>query len=155
MADSERQELVERAVAFATGLAAASGLDVTASVRKEEPDGVTIAFDGEDARWLVGRGGQALDALQHIALLAIHRRGNQRFHVTFDADNYRVRREQTLVNLANELAAQVVATGQEAVLDPLSPMERRIVHQVLTENTLVRTYSEGEEPERYIVIAPA
>lgn len=155
MADTERQELINRAVAFATGLAENSGLTVNARVVKEEADGITIAFDGTDARWLVGRGGQALDALQHIALLAVHRRGNQRFHITFDADNYRVRREQTLVNLANELAAQVVATGQEAVLDPLSPMERRIVHQTLTENSQVRTYSEGEEPERYIVIAPA
>lgn len=155
MTETERQELIGRVVAFAEGLSEASGLDVTARLEKEEAEGITVALNGPDARWLVGRGGQALDALQYIAQLAFLRRGNTRFHVTFDADGYRARREQTLVNLATELAAQVVATGQEAVLDPLSPMERRIVHQALTGNTQVRTYSEGEEPERYIVIAPA
>lgn len=142
--------------AWAQGLAQASGLEVTASVRKDEPEGLTIAFDGPDARLLVGRGGQVLDALQYIASLTINARGAVgRLHVTFDADNYRARREDTLRRVAQELAEQVLATGQEAVLDPLSPMERRIVHQAVMETPGVRTYSEGEEPDRYIVIAPA
>ena len=155
MADSaEQAELKAKAISFAEGIAAASEMDLSVRVAKEEPEGITLAFDGSDARCLVGRGGSGLDALQYIALLAVHRRGQGRFHITFDADDYRARREKTLINLATELAAQVVATGQEAVLDPLSPLERRIVHQALSENSGIRTYSEGEEPERYIVIAP-
>lgn len=152
---AENERLIARAVEFAEGIAASSGLDVNVSVAKEEPEGVTLAFGGPDARFLVGKGGQVLDALQYLALLSLHKRSGTRFHVTFDADNYRARREQTLINLANDLAQQVMESGQEAVLDPLSPLERRIVHQALSENSAIRTYSEGEEPERYIVIAPA
>jgi len=73
----------------------------------------------------------------------------------FDADDYRIRREKTLKELADDLAAQVLSTGQEAVLDPLSPMERRIVHNALAEIPGVRTYSEGEEPDRFVIISPA
>lgn len=153
--DAEQEELVGRALEFAQGVAEASGMDMTAVVAKNEAEGVTIAFTGPDSRFFVGRAGQVLDSLQYLALLSVHKRGNSRFHITFDADNYRVRREQTLKNLATELAQQVEATGQEAVLDPLSPLERRIVHQALSEFPGIRTYSEGEEPERYIVIAPA
>lgn len=143
-------------IAFAEGLAESSGLEVTASVVKDEPEGLTIAFQGPDARLLVGRSGQVLDALQYIASLAVNGRGgNGRLHIVFDADDYRARREVTLQRVAQELAEQVLATGQEAVLDPLSPLERRIVHQAVVEIPGVRTYSEGEEPERYIVIAPA
>lgn len=152
---AENERLVARAIEFAEGIAAASGMEISVSVAKEEPEGVTLAFTGPDARYLVGKGGQALDALQYLALLSLHKRSSTRFHVTFDADNYRARREQTLINLATDLAQQVMESGQEAVLDPLTPLERRIVHQALSENAAIRTYSEGEEPERYIVIAPA
>jgi spoIIIJ-associated protein len=157
-AQQRMDELKERATAFAEGLAAASGLDVTARVGDSESESITMAFDGPDSRYLVGRGGQVLDALAYLAGLSVHRRPlsmGGRLRIVFDADNYRVRREQTLKDLAAELAEQVRATGQEAVLDPLSPLERRIVHQALSEEPDVRTYSEGEEPERYIVIAPA
>jgi spoIIIJ-associated protein len=152
MADEEQKQ---RALAFAQGLAEASGLDVSAAVSRDEPEGVTIAFDGPDARMLIGRSGQCLDALQYIASLIVNRRGTARIHITFDADGYRVRRENTLIRLASELAQQVIATGQEAVLDPMSALERRIVHNALAGEPGVRTYSEGEEPERYLVIAPA
>jgi spoIIIJ-associated protein len=162
MADSEGRTgqaaaLKGLAIEFAEGLAKASGLDISAAVMREEAEGMTIAFSGSDARYLVGKGGTTLDAIQYLTSLAVTRRSGagQRFHIIYDADGYRERREATLKQLAADISAQVLATGQEAVLDPLSPMERRIVHQALSEQTGIRTYSEGEEPERYIVIAPA
>lgn len=151
-------ELKERALEFAEGLAQAAradGFDITARLARSEEEGVTLAFDGADARCLVGRGGQALDALQYIASLAVVRRGSARLHITFDADDYRLRRENQLKKMAQEVADQVVSTGQEAVLDPMTGLERRIVHQALQEVPGIRTYSEGEEPDRYLVIAPA
>lgn len=158
-AQQRMAELKERAKAFAEGVAAASGLEVTARIVDTEEESIVLAFDGPDARHFVGRGGQTLDALAYLAGLAIHRRPSSsgpspRLRIICDADGYRVRREQTLKELAAELSEQVRATGQEAVLDPLSPLERRIVHQALTDEPDIRTYSEGEEPERYIVIAP-
>jgi spoIIIJ-associated protein len=147
-------ELKKQAIAFAEGFVNASGLNLTVNVVKEEPEGITLALGGEDARLLIGKGGQCLDALQYLTTLAVSRRANIRFHITYDADNYRARRENTLLRMATDLADQVIATGQEAVLDPMTAMERRIIHQALVERTGIRTYSEGEEPERYLVIAP-
>lgn len=149
------EQLREEAIAFAVGLAEASGYDMTLAV-EDEDEGVVLAYEGPDSKYFVGRGGQVLDALQYLASLAIHKRGvGARLRILFDADDYRVRRENTLKKLASDLADQVRSTGQEAVLDPLSPLERRIVHRALTGLPGIRTYSEGEEPERYIVIAPA
>jgi spoIIIJ-associated protein len=155
MPDVMETELKARARTWAEGLAAASGLDVRATVAADEPDGVTLAFEGPDAHWLVGRHGQVLDALQYLASLGVNRGAGQRLRVLFDADGYRARREATLKKLAHDLAAQVKSTGQEAVLDPLSPLERRIVHTALADDPAVKTYSEGEEPERYVIISPA
>ena len=148
-------EAKQRAMAFAEGLAQASGMDVSARLAADEPEGVVIALDGADSRYFVGRGGQILDSLQYVSSLIVNRGGGPRLRVIFDADDYRARREQTLRALAMQLADQVRSTGQEAVLDPLSAMERRIVHQALTEESGIRTYSEGEEPDRFIIISPA
>ena len=151
--ESQMNDLKQGAMTFATGLAAASDMEVTVRLAQDEPEGVVIAFDGPDSRFFVGRSGQILDAMQYVASLIVNR-GGQRLRIIFDADDYRARREQTLNELARELADQVRSTGQEAVLDPLSPMERRIVHQALSSESGIRTYSEGEEPERYIIISP-
>ncbi len=158
--DARMTEMKERAIAFAEGLAGASGLDIFVATRDDGPETIQIAFEGPDSRLLVGRGGQVLDALQYLTQLSGNRRSivqtpGARLRVIYDADSYRARREATLHKLAAELSEQVRATGQEAVLDPLSAMERRIVHQAISEEPGIRTYSEGEEPERYIVIAPA
>ena len=152
--DSAKQRAKEFADGFA--VAAADTLEITAFVASEEPEGIILGFDGPDAHLLVGRAGRTLDALQYIASNVVNRRSMRgRLHVIFDADSYRARREETLKKLATDLSAQVVATGEEAVLDPLSPLERRIVHNALKDISGVRTYSEGEEPERYIIISPA
>lgn len=165
MAATERQSgesggdsLKERARRFAEGLeeAAQGSLDLRVRVDDDGSDGVIVTLEGSDARPFVGRQGQALDALGYLASLAIHGRGSGggRLRILFDAEDYRARREQTLRDLAKELSDQVRATGQEAVLDPLSPLERRIIHQAVLEEPGVRTYSEGQEPDRYIIISP-
>lgn len=150
---SESRERVHR---WAEGLAAAlsaADLDVQAQVAFEEPDGITIGFEGPDAHYLVGRQAHTLDALQLLASFAVGARRSG-LHILCDADGYRAHRAETLRTLARELAAEVRETGQEAVLDPLSPLERRIIHTTLVDDPDVRTYSEGEEPRRYIIISP-
>ncbi|MBC8103089.1 MAG: KH domain-containing protein, partial [Cytophagales bacterium] len=105
----------ERAKEFAEGFALASEdlLEITAFVASEEPEGITLGFDGPDAHLLVGRAGRTLDALQYLASNVVNRRGGRaRLHVIFDADSYRARREVTLKQLAADLAAQVASTGQ-------------------------------------------
>lgn len=148
----------ERAQAYAEAFASASGLDLTAAVTANGADGITLAFDGPDAHLLAARRGQVLDAMQLLATYSLRgaagRSGPRPPRLTFDADGYRARREMTLRQMAQELADEVKSTGQEAVLDPLSPLERRIVHTALADDPGVTTYSEGEEPDRYIIISP-
>ena len=155
--NNDIQAVKEKAIQFAEGVAsaAAPALELTVRIAEDEPEGIVIAFDGPDAARMVGRNGQILDALGFIAGQVINRRGNARLRILFDADDFRKKREATLVKLATDLAEQVLATGQEAVLDPLSPMERRIIHNVVAEMPGVQTYSEGLEPDRYIIISPA
>lgn len=155
--EEQLERLKDRVREFATGFAASHpGLDLTARVDDDGTDGVLVTLEGEDAGRFVGRSGQALDALGYLATLSVHGRGSggARLRILFDAEEYRRRREETLCQLAHELADQVRATGQEAVLDPLSPMERRIVHNAVLDEPGVRTYSEGQEPERYVIISP-
>ena len=102
-------ELKKQATAFAEGLVNASGLNLTVSVAREEPEGITLALEGEDARLMIGKAGQCLDALQYLTTLAVARRANVHFRINYDADNYRARRENTLLRMAAELADQVVA----------------------------------------------
>lgn len=155
--NNDIEAVKEKTRRFAEELAASAApdLQLSARVSAEEPEGITIAFDGADAPYMVGRNGQILDAIGFIAGQIINRRGNARLRILFDADDYRRKREETLTKLATELGEQVLATGQEAVLDPLSPMERRIIHNIITEMPGLQTYSEGVEPERYIIISPA
>ena len=146
----------ERARAYAEAFASASELDLTAQVTLDDAEGVTVAFDGPDAPLLAARRGQVLDALQLLATYSLRgsRSGPRPPRLTFDAAGYRVKRAATLRQMAQEVADEVKSTGQEAVLDPLSPLERRIVHTALVDDPGVTTYSEGEEPDRYIIISP-
>jgi spoIIIJ-associated protein len=124
------------------------GLDLAATVIANGADGITLAFDGPDAYLLAARRGQVLDALQLLATYSLRgasaRSGPRPPRLTCDADGYRARREATLCQMAHALADEVKSTGQEAVLDPLSPLERRIVHTALADDPGVMTYSEGK-----------
>jgi spoIIIJ-associated protein len=148
----------EHARAYGEAFAAASGLDLTAQVTADDADGLVLAFDGPDAHLLAARRGQVLDALQLLATYSLrgasHRSGPRPPRLTCDADGYRAKRKATLYQMAHALADEVKSSGQEAVLDPLSPLERRIVHTALADDPGVMTYSEGEEPDRYIIISP-
>jgi spoIIIJ-associated protein len=156
MADGvEITELKQRVISWANGLAEATGLDLTVQVTRDEGQGLTIAFEGPDSRLFTTRRGEVLEAIQLLANSSCVGRGMPRLHLLFDADGFRRRREEMLTQMARELADEVLSSGREAELEPLPPLERRIIHQVLVEIPGIRTYSEGEDPNRYIVIAPA
>jgi len=132
-----------------------SGLEAT--VTRVEPEYVDIGLEisGPDASLLVGPHGQVLDALQYLLTLASSRYGRgERLRIGLDADRYRARKNEKLMKFANALADQVIAHGEEAVTDPLSPVERRVIHMALADRGDVCTYSEGAEPNRYVVISP-
>jgi len=113
---------------------------------------VTLA--GEDVAILIGRHGQTLDALQYLVGIIANRDPHARRRVTLDAEGYRERHRQALEKTALDYARAVKDEGKEAVLEPQSARDRRIIHVALAEHPDVYTYSEGEGDERHVVISP-
>jgi len=104
---------------------------------------------------LIGRHGQMRDALQLLANAIAHSRlGDERRRIVIDAAGYRARRAETLETLARRTAERVSATGQPTMLEPMSAVERRIVHEALKDDPEVETASEGAEPYRCVVVLP-
>jgi len=131
----------------------ALGLD--ADIEIEEGSGLlTGRLDGDDVGLFIGRHGQTIDAVQHLAQRIIFPEGPSEVRVVIDANGYRERRAEALRATADAAAEEAVSSGRTVELDPLPPFERRIVHEYLRERGDVQTHSEGEEPERFLVVSP-
>ena len=130
-------------------------LNVNASAHISGGRYVNVELDGKDVAFLVGKHGEVLNALQYLVNIAAARRFSNGVRITLDGNNYRERREAALTALATKIAEEVKARREEAVLDALPAFERRVVHKALAAVDGVETYSEGEEPNRKVVIAPA
>ncbi len=143
----------ERVQRLLEAVVAALGLDATVSV-DEDGSQITGRIDGEDVGLLIGRRGQTIEALQLICYRAAFRSASERKRVIVDAAGYRERRREVVEDQADRAAERALATGKEIELEPMSPTERRIVHERLKERAGVETFSEGEEPERCVIVAP-
>jgi spoIIIJ-associated protein len=133
----------------------ADGLGLDAEIEVAERDGVlTGSLEGEDVGLFIGRHGQTIDAVQHLAQRIVFPDGPSTTRVVIDANGYRERRAQALRAEADDAADRAISSGKPVELDPLPPFERRIVHEYLRERGDVETHSEGNEPERYLVISP-
>lgn len=142
-------------VEFIEEVIEASGLEITAKLNGLQGRYVNVSLDGKDASFLVGKHGEVLNSLQYITNIVSGRKLGLNARATIECNDYRRRREETLTKLAARIAAEVRDRGEEAVLDALPAFERRIVHKAIQEMEGVSTYSEGEEPNRRVVIAPA
>ena len=121
----------------------------------EDDDSITVTCGGADVAILIGRHGQTIDAVQYLLNAVSHRLyGDERKDVTVDAAGYRERRRSTLESLAVRVAQQVRTSGDRVELDPMTAVERKVVHLKLKEIDGVETTSEGTEPNRYVVVLP-
>jgi spoIIIJ-associated protein len=147
-ADAARlRELVER-------IAHEIGVQCTIEIEETDEE-LRAVCDGSDLGMLIGRHGQTIDAIQYLANATIFRgRYDERKPVIVDAAGYRDRRQATLDALALRMAEQAAATGQRVDLEPMTAVERKIVHEKLKDDPEVETSSEGTEPNRYVVIHP-
>ena len=118
----------------------------------EDGNGCTLMIEGENLGFIIGRRGDTLDSLQYLTGLVANRTRADYYRVTLDIGNYREKREQALKGLAHKLASQAARTGRKNSLEPMNPYERRILHSALQQNDAVTTHSEGEEPNRHVVI---
>ena len=119
----------------------------------EEEGPVAVNLRGEDLGILIGKHGQTLDALQYLTNLAANRDAEEKIKFVIDVEEYRRRRAETLTRLAQRLASKVKRMGETVVLEPMTPHERKIIHMALQDDRRISTYSEGEEPNRKVVIA--
>jgi spoIIIJ-associated protein len=153
-ADDEELEPAELLEELLEEITAGLGLD--AEVEVEERDGVLRGLIvGDDVGLFIGRRGQTIDAVQHLAQRIVFPEGPSTTRVEIDADGYRERRAELLREDADDAAEEALREGRPVELDPMPPSERRIVHEYLRERGGVETHSEGEEPKRYLVITPA
>ena len=136
---------------FLTGLISQVGAQGTVKAC-ETDNGLLVNIEGDDMGMLIGRRGETLDAIQYLASLVYNKNNDNYRRVTVDTENYRQKRERTLIRLAEKTAAKAIKTGHRVSLEAMSPFERRIIHFALQDNDKVQTYSEGEEPNRHIVI---
>ena len=144
---------IEEAEKFLLDVSEKMGAPVTINVEKNGKQ-VKFILSGEKIALLIGKRGQTLNSLQFLTQLVINRFSGQYLNVTVDAEHYRERRNDTLIQLAQRLAQKAVQTKKEVSLEPMPSYERKIIHTALVENKKIKTYSSGEDPHRHIVIAP-
>ena len=123
-------------------------------VVREDESGLHVECHGADVGALIGRFGQTIDAIQYLANAIVAKRGGERVEVTIDAEGYRERRREMLERLAVRSADRVLESGEAVELDPMSSVERKIVHVRLQDVDGVETSSTGAEPNRYVVVSP-
>ncbi|HPU41921.1 MAG TPA: RNA-binding cell elongation regulator Jag/EloR [Acetivibrio clariflavus] len=119
---------------------------------EEDEDTILLKVNGDDIGIAIGRRGETLDALQYLTSLVVNKNKENYKRVIIDIENYRKKREETLVKLANKLADRVVKYKKNIVLEPMNPYERRVIHSSLQDHKYVETYSVGEEPNRKVII---
>jgi spoIIIJ-associated protein len=130
------------------------GLDVEVQVR--ESDGALKgALVGEDVGLFIGRRGQTIDAVQHLAQRIVFHEGPSPMRIVIDADGYRDRRAEVLREEADDAAEEALRTGRAVDLVAMPASERRVIHEHLRDREDVETHSEGDEPDRYLVVSPA
>lgn len=128
-------------------------MNVEVDIEKiEDDETILLKVTGKDSGIIIGRRGETLDALQYLTSLVVNKQNEEYKRVTIDIENYRQKREETLVKLADRLADRVIRYRRNVTLEPMNPYERRIIHSTLQNNNYVETYSVGEEPNRKVVI---
>lgn len=144
---------IEQGQAFLQEVLQTMGLQAQV-VTQQTPDGYLFDIQGKNLGMIIGRRGQTLDALQYLVNVVANRYAEKHLRITLDAEKYRSRRKETLEQLADRLARKAVQTRRNVRLEPMSAAERKVIHSFLQNRADVVTFSEGDEPNRYIVVAP-
>ena len=152
----ERQEKAKAdALKFLTDVFKAMNLKAEVNIKFDTAENeLVIDVKAEDMGVLIGKRGQTLDSLQYIVSLAINKDSSEYVKVKLDSENYRIRRKETLENLAKNIASKVKRTGRQVSLEPMNSFERRIIHSALQGDPDCETFSEGNDPYRKVVVKP-
>ena len=149
---ADRETAAGKAQEFLQNLTQLMNVPVSVAVATDEEGNVKVNMEGDTLGILIGRRGETLDALQYLTSLQVNKGQSSYTRVTLDTEGYRAKREDALKRLANRMANQAQRTGRKVSLEPMNPYERRILHAALQDHPAVTTHSEGEEPNRHVVI---
>ena len=142
----------ERTHAFLTGLLEHMGVECTVTIYPRESGGLDVKLDGPNMGAVIGRRGETLDAIQHLVNYSVNRGSDKHAHINVDAEDYRSKREESLVHLANKMAAKVLKYKRSMALEPMNSYERHVIHAALQDVEGVSTSSTGTEPNRRVVV---
>lgn len=142
----------EEAELFLLEVVRTMGVDVQVQ-RQPGPDSLTLQLSGPEIGIMIGRRGQTLDALQYLVNIAANRQADHPIRIILDAEEFRSRRKQTLEELSMRIASKVMRTKQDVVLEPMSSLDRKVIHAKLQDHPTVKTYSQGDEPNRKVVVS--
>ena len=151
LGDATPEEAGATAKEFLEGLLAVMGLDAEVAI-ETEPDRAIVDVNGEDLGLLIGRRGQTLDALQELVRAAVQRRLRARARLLVDVEGYRARRRASLAEYARSMATRAKERGTEIELEPMNSYERKIVHDAVADIEGATSFSEGDDPERKVIV---
>ncbi|MBR2521279.1 MAG: protein jag [Oscillospiraceae bacterium] len=143
----------EKIEEFLKGLLERMGSDAEITVTDEGENSYKVELHGSDMGMLIGRRGETLDAIQHITNYCMNKGDSSRMRISIDAENYRKKRDDSLVHLAEKVAAKVIKYRKNVTLEPMNAYERHVIHVALQDKNEVTTFSTGKEPNRRIVVA--
>ena len=146
-------QALELVTEFANGILERMKLNLKANITEKGND-ISVIIEGKDSASVIGFRGEVLDSFQYILLSYLNQNNYDYKKLSIDCEGYRARREKTLSQLALKMADKAYAMGREVEFEPMNPFERRVIHTALQDSTLVKTESEGEEPNRYVVLIP-
>lgn len=147
VSDEEKKEKVTEVL---NNIVNSMGLNIKTEI-KEDPEAIKVNIDGENLGLIIGHKGENLDALQLLTSVIVNKEGDYK-RIELDVQNYREKRRETLIHLAQRKAKDVIRYGKNVTLEPMTPYERRIIHTALQEDAKVTTVSVGTEPFRKVVI---
>ena len=143
----------EETEAFLSGLLERMGVEARIEIEPRQGGGLNVNLSGAGIGAVIGRRGETLDAIQHLVNYAVNRGSDKRSHINVDAENYRAKREDSLVHLAEKMAAKAVKYQRSMALEPMNSYERHIIHAALQDHEGVTTSSIGAEPNRRVVVS--
>ena len=138
---------------FLSGLLERMDIEADIAITAREGGGLDVELSGKDMGAVIGRRGETLDAIQHLVNYALNRGGEKHMHISVDAENYRSKREDSLVHLAEKMAAKALKYKRSMALEPMNSYERHVIHTALQNYEGVTTSSTGVEPNRRVVVS--
>lgn len=142
----------EKAERFIRGLLEHMGTEAQIDITERDDGGLNINLSGSGMGAIIGRRGETLDAIQHLVNYSVNRGSEKRLHINVDAENYRSKREESLVRLAEKMAAKAIKYKRSMALEPMNSYERHVIHTALQDYEGVSTASTGVEPNRRVVV---